>query len=130
MIWGKGSGSSGATPSDSASEAACPATSTLSDFSALQQAAPTESTENRHVAQRISLSQERGEKAGDRRDHLDRVNMEVTVRTRLIIHRHLPLSRASARKWRSGIDSGPPSLRGCIKQPASWRISLLVDAMG
>lgn len=57
--------------SDSASEAACPATSTLSDFSALQQAAPTESTENRHVAQRISLSQERGEKAGDQRDHLD-----------------------------------------------------------
>lgn len=73
LSWGKGSsGGSGAKPSDAASEAARPATSTLNRFSALQQAAPTESTENRRVAQRSSLSRERGEKAGDRGDRLER----------------------------------------------------------
>ncbi|XP_036303064.1 eukaryotic translation initiation factor 4 gamma 1 isoform X5 [Pipistrellus kuhlii] len=73
LSWGKGSsGGSGAKPSDAASENARPATSTLNRFSALQQAAPTESTENRRVAQRSSLSRERGEKAGDRGDRLER----------------------------------------------------------
>ncbi|XP_010335949.3 eukaryotic translation initiation factor 4 gamma 1 isoform X3 [Saimiri boliviensis] len=73
LSWGKGSsGGSGAKPSDAASEAARPATSTLNRFSALQQAVPTESTDNRRVVQRSSLSRERGEKAGDRGDRLDR----------------------------------------------------------
>ncbi|XP_045706781.1 eukaryotic translation initiation factor 4 gamma 1 isoform X1 [Phyllostomus hastatus] len=73
LSWGKGSsGGSGTKPSDAASEAVRPATSTLNRFSALQQAAPTESTENRRVAQRSSLSRERGEKAGDRGDRLER----------------------------------------------------------
>uniref|UniRef100_G1R3G8 Eukaryotic translation initiation factor 4 gamma 1 n=1 Tax=Nomascus leucogenys TaxID=61853 RepID=G1R3G8_NOMLE len=73
LSWGKGSsGGSGAKPSDAASEAARPATSTLNRFSALQQAVPTESTDNRRVVQRSSLSRERGEKAGDRGDRLER----------------------------------------------------------
>ncbi|XP_004713491.1 eukaryotic translation initiation factor 4 gamma 1 isoform X3 [Echinops telfairi] len=73
LSWGKGSsGGSGAKPSDGASEAARPATSTLNRFSALQQAVPTESTDNRRVVQRSSLSRERGEKAGDRGDRLER----------------------------------------------------------
>ncbi|XP_059776641.1 eukaryotic translation initiation factor 4 gamma 1 isoform X4 [Balaenoptera ricei] len=73
LSWGKGSsGGSGAKPSDAASEAARPATSTLNRFSALQQAVPTESTDNRRVIQRSSLSRERGEKAGDRGDRLER----------------------------------------------------------
>ncbi|KAF3827372.1 hypothetical protein GH733_002858 [Mirounga leonina] len=73
LSWGKGSsGGSGAKPSDAASEAARPATSTLNRFSALQQAVPTESTDSRRVVQRSSLSRERGEKAGDRGDRLER----------------------------------------------------------
>ncbi|XP_004675099.1 PREDICTED: eukaryotic translation initiation factor 4 gamma 1 isoform X2 [Condylura cristata] len=73
MSWGKGSsGGSAAKPSDAASEAARPATSTVNRFSALQQTAPTESTDNRRVVQRSSLSRERSEKAGDRGDRLDR----------------------------------------------------------
>nr|XP_045007041.1 eukaryotic translation initiation factor 4 gamma 1 isoform X8 [Jaculus jaculus] len=73
LSWGKGSsGGSGAKPSDTASEAARPATSTLNRFSALQQAVPTENTDNRRVIQRSSLSRERGEKAGDRGDRLER----------------------------------------------------------
>ncbi|XP_077899923.1 eukaryotic translation initiation factor 4 gamma 1 isoform X5 [Ictidomys tridecemlineatus] len=73
LSWGKGSsGGSGAKPSDAASEAARPATSTLNRFSALQQAVPTESTDNRRVVQRSSLSRERGEKTGDRGDRLER----------------------------------------------------------
>uniref|UniRef100_A0A8I5NTC8 Eukaryotic translation initiation factor 4 gamma 1 n=1 Tax=Papio anubis TaxID=9555 RepID=A0A8I5NTC8_PAPAN len=73
LSWGKGSsGGSGAKPSDAASEAARPATSTLNRFSALQQAVPTESTDNRRVVQRSSLSRERGEKAGDRGDRIER----------------------------------------------------------
>uniref|UniRef100_F7GJ95 Eukaryotic translation initiation factor 4 gamma 1 n=1 Tax=Macaca mulatta TaxID=9544 RepID=F7GJ95_MACMU len=73
LSWGKGSsGGSGTKPSDAASEAARPATSTLNRFSALQQAVPTESTDNRRVVQRSSLSRERGEKAGDRGDRLER----------------------------------------------------------
>ncbi|XP_037381101.1 eukaryotic translation initiation factor 4 gamma 1 isoform X1 [Talpa occidentalis] len=73
MSWGKGSsGGSAAKPSDAASEAARPATSTVNRFSALQQTVPTESTDNRRVVQRSSLSRERGEKAGDRGDRLDR----------------------------------------------------------
>ncbi|XP_057594769.1 eukaryotic translation initiation factor 4 gamma 1 isoform X5 [Hippopotamus amphibius kiboko] len=73
LSWGKGSsGGSGAKPSDAASEASRPATSTLNRFSALQQAVPTESTDNRRVVQRSSLSRERGEKAGDRGDRLER----------------------------------------------------------
>uniref|UniRef100_A0A8C9AGG3 Eukaryotic translation initiation factor 4 gamma 1 n=1 Tax=Prolemur simus TaxID=1328070 RepID=A0A8C9AGG3_PROSS len=73
LSWGKGSsGGSGAKPSDAASEAARPATSILNRFSALQQAVPTESTDNRRVVQRSSLSRERGEKAGDRGDRLER----------------------------------------------------------
>uniref|UniRef100_A0A452E1U6 Eukaryotic translation initiation factor 4 gamma 1 n=1 Tax=Capra hircus TaxID=9925 RepID=A0A452E1U6_CAPHI len=73
LSWGKGSsGGSGAKPSDAASEAARPATSTLNRFSALQQTVPTESTDNRRVVQRSSLSRERGEKAGDRGDRLER----------------------------------------------------------
>ncbi|XP_037695100.1 eukaryotic translation initiation factor 4 gamma 1 isoform X2 [Choloepus didactylus] len=73
LSWGKGSsGGSGAKPSDAVSEAARPATSTLNRFSALQQAVPTESTDNRRVVQRSSLSRERGEKAGDRGDRLER----------------------------------------------------------
>ncbi|XP_054981735.1 eukaryotic translation initiation factor 4 gamma 1 isoform X1 [Sorex araneus] len=73
MSWGKGSsGGSTAKPSDAASEAARPATSTLNRFSALQQAVPTESTDTRRVVQRSSLSRERGEKAGDRGDRLER----------------------------------------------------------
>ncbi|MBZ3881206.1 Eukaryotic translation initiation factor 4 gamma 1 [Sciurus carolinensis] len=73
LSWGKGSsGGSGAKPSDAASETARPATSTLNRFSALQQAVPTESTDNRRVVQRSSLSRERGEKTGDRGDRLER----------------------------------------------------------
>ncbi|XP_029418500.1 eukaryotic translation initiation factor 4 gamma 1 isoform X12 [Nannospalax galili] len=73
LSWGKGSsGGSGAKPSDTASEAARPATSTLNRFSALQQAVPSENTDNRRVVQRSSLSRERGEKAGDRGDRLER----------------------------------------------------------
>ncbi|XP_048659960.1 eukaryotic translation initiation factor 4 gamma 1 isoform X6 [Marmota marmota marmota] len=73
LSWGKGSsGGSGAKPSDAASEVARPATSTLNRFSALQQAVPTESTDNRRVVQRSSLSRERGEKTGDRGDRLER----------------------------------------------------------
>ncbi|XP_042759684.1 eukaryotic translation initiation factor 4 gamma 1 isoform X1 [Panthera leo] len=73
LSWGKGSsGGSGAKPSDAASEAARPATSTLNRFSALQQAVPTENTDSRRVVQRSSLSRERGEKAGDRGDRLER----------------------------------------------------------
>ncbi|XP_004577797.2 eukaryotic translation initiation factor 4 gamma 1 isoform X2 [Ochotona princeps] len=73
LSWGKGSsGGSGAKPSDAASETSRPATSTLNRFSALQQAVPTESTDNRRVVQRSSLSRERGEKAGDRGDRLER----------------------------------------------------------
>nr|BAA02185.1 eukaryotic initiation factor 4 gamma [Homo sapiens] len=88
LSWGKGSsGGSGAQPSDAASEAARPATSTLIRFSALQQAVPTESTDNRRVVQRSSLSRERGEKAGDRGDRLERVNGEGTVGTGLIVSR-------------------------------------------
>uniref|UniRef100_F7DF46 Eukaryotic translation initiation factor 4 gamma 1 n=1 Tax=Monodelphis domestica TaxID=13616 RepID=F7DF46_MONDO len=73
LSWGKGSsGGMGAKPSDSASETARPSTSTLNRFSALQQAAPPESTDARRVVQRSSLSRERGEKAGDRGDRLER----------------------------------------------------------
>ncbi|KAM6160632.1 eukaryotic translation initiation factor 4 gamma 1 isoform 2-T2 [Erethizon dorsatum] len=73
LSWGKGSsGGSGSKPSDAASESARPATSTLNRFSALQQAVPTESTDNRRVVQRSSLSRERGEKAGDRGDRVER----------------------------------------------------------
>ncbi|KAM4877901.1 LOW QUALITY PROTEIN: eukaryotic translation initiation factor 4 gamma 1-like [Thomomys bottae] len=73
MSWGKGSsGGSGAKPSDAASESARPATSTLNRFSALPQAVPTESTDNRRVVQRSSLSRERGEKTGDQGDRLER----------------------------------------------------------
>ncbi|XP_060028050.1 eukaryotic translation initiation factor 4 gamma 1 isoform X3 [Erinaceus europaeus] len=73
MSWGKGSsGGSAAKPSDAVSEAARSTTSTLNRFSALQQAVPTESTDNRRVVQRSSLSRERGEKAGDRGDRLER----------------------------------------------------------
>ncbi|KAM4871668.1 LOW QUALITY PROTEIN: eukaryotic translation initiation factor 4 gamma 1-like, partial [Thomomys bottae] len=73
MSWGKGSsGGSGAKPSDAASESTRPATSTLNRFSALPQAVPTESTDNRRVVQRSSLSRERGEKTGDRGDRLER----------------------------------------------------------
>ncbi|XP_006869839.1 PREDICTED: eukaryotic translation initiation factor 4 gamma 1 isoform X3 [Chrysochloris asiatica] len=73
LSWGKGSsGGSGAKPSDGASEVSRPATSTLNRYSALQQAVPTESTDNRRVVQRSSLSRERGEKAGDRGDRLER----------------------------------------------------------
>ncbi|EHB13744.1 Eukaryotic translation initiation factor 4 gamma 1 [Heterocephalus glaber] len=63
LSWGKGSsGGSGAKLSDAASEPARPATSNLNRFSALQQAVPMESTDNRRVVQRSSLSRERSEK--------------------------------------------------------------------
>nr|P41110.1 RecName: Full=Eukaryotic translation initiation factor 4 gamma 1; Short=eIF-4-gamma 1; Short=eIF-4G 1; Short=eIF-4G1; AltName: Full=p220 [Oryctolagus cuniculus]AAA31242.1 initiation factor 4-gamma [Oryctolagus cuniculus] len=72
LSWGKGSSGSGAKPSDAASEVSRPATSTLNRFSALQQAVPTESTDNRRVVQRSSLSRERGGKAGEPRRRLER----------------------------------------------------------
>lgn len=50
------------------------------------------------------------------------MNGEGTVGTGLIVRGHLLPSGASARKWRSGVENGPPSLRGCAKQLASRRI--------
>lgn len=50
------------------------------------------------------------------------VNGEATVGTGSIALGHLQPSGASARKWRNGVESGPPSLRGCARQLACQRI--------
>ncbi|XP_063772684.1 eukaryotic translation initiation factor 4 gamma 1 isoform X3 [Pseudophryne corroboree] len=71
LSWGKGSsGGTGAKPAESAPETGRPATSTLNRFSALQQAASSESQDARRAVQRGSSSRERSEK--DRGDRFDR----------------------------------------------------------
>ncbi|XP_075058541.1 eukaryotic translation initiation factor 4 gamma 1 isoform X3 [Mixophyes fleayi] len=71
LSWGKGSsGGTGAKPAEPAPESGRPATSTLNRFSALQQAASSESQDARRPVQRGSSSRERSEK--DRGDRFER----------------------------------------------------------
>jgi len=50
------------------------------------------------------------------------VSGEVTVGTDLIVPEHLPPSEVLAKKWRSEVESGHPSLRDSARQLASQRI--------
>lgn len=48
----------------------------------------------------------------------------MTVGTDLIVPEHLPPSEVLAKKWRSGVESGHPSLRDSARQLASRRIEV------